>query len=352
VNSPERNTPDGVILKLDQAVKERHRLSVEFGISNGFSRPAQIFPTAADSAAPTRHVESRRVALDHVFTLSPNTVNTADFKVTRYVVHSGEEQDRLGYPDLLGLTGTSAPYFPVISIQPYVSMGRLNPANGNAANDFTWTDAISVRRGKHTLKLSGEYTAHQLNIYNPLYPSSLLRFGSGLTSLPGIVNTGHAFASFLLGQAEYGQASIVPSPSYFRQNDFTAAVTEHFEIRPNLVFSIGLTLARGSPRIEKFDRQSNIDLEAINPENGRKGALVAAGQNGVPRGFRPAMWYSTRPPASPGILSAMPKPSSARDTGGADSRRRCLCPSGVCRVSTPIQRTFRQMRNSSLRSCY
>ncbi len=285
VNLPERNTPDGMILKVDQAWRERHRFSVEFGLSNGFAAPAQIFPTVADPAAPVRHIQNRRGVVEHVFTLSPNTVNTASFTVTRDVLRSGEAEDRLGYPEKLGLKGASAPFFPIFSLSPYVSTGREYAANTSASNVFTWIDALSVRRGRHTVKFSAEYMAKQLNIINPRYPSGMLRFGAGLTSLPGIVNTGHAFASFLLGLSEYGQSSISPSPSYFRQNKLTGTVTEQFEIRKDLVLSITANIIRGGPRTEKYDRQSNIDLEAINPANGRKGAMVAAGRNGTPRGF-------------------------------------------------------------------
>ena len=289
VNSPETNTPDGTIVRLDQAWRERHRFSVELALSNGFSAPPRIFPTAADSGPPDKRFESRRVVFEHVFTRSPNTVNTASFKVTRDVVRSGEAEDLRGYADLIGLGGVSRPFFPVFSFAPYVSMGRPFPSNTNASNIYTWTDAISIRRGKHTLKLSGEYTARQLNVVNPQYPSGLLRFSSGLTSLPGVVNTGHAFASFLLGLADYAETSIVPSPSYFRRNDLLATVTEHFEIRKGLALNIGATLRRESPRVEKYDRQSTVDLEAINPANGRKGALVAASRNGAGRAFRPVI---------------------------------------------------------------
>jgi hypothetical protein len=118
----------------------------------------------------------------------------------------------------------------------------------------------------------------------------MFRFSSGLTGLPGVVNTGHAFASYLLGLAEYAETSIVPSPSYFRRHDFVFSGNEHFEIRKNLVLEIGATIRRESPRVEKFDRQSNIDFNAVNPANGRLGALVAAGRNGAPRGFRPVIW--------------------------------------------------------------
>lgn len=289
VNSPETNTPNGMIARLDQAFRDRHRFSLEFALSNGFSAPPRVFPTAADSAPPDKRFESRRVLFEHVFTLSPNAVNTADFKVTRDVARSGEVEDARGYAEQIGLNGVSRPFFPVFSIPPYVSMGRPFPSNASASNVYTWTDAISIRRGRHTLKLSGEYTARQLNVINPQYPAAVLKFSSGLTSLPGVVNTGHAFASFLLGLADYAEISIVPSPSYFRRSDLLATLTEHFEIRKNLVLNIGATLRRESPRVDKYDRQSTVDLEAINPANGRKGALVAAARNGRGRAFRPVI---------------------------------------------------------------
>lgn len=289
VNSPETNTPNGMIAKLDQAWRERHRFSLELALSNGFSGPPRVFETAADSGLPDKHFESRRVVFEHVFTRSPNTVHTADFKVTRDVVRSGEPQDARGYAERIGLGGVSRPFFPVFSFSPYVSMGRPFPSNTNAGNVYTWTDAISIRRGQHTLKFSAEYTARQLNVLNPQYPSGFLRFSSGLTSLPGIVNTGHAFASYLLGLADYAETSIVPSPSYFRRNDLLATASEHFEIRKNLVLNLGVTLRRESPRVEKYDRQTTVDLEAINPANGRKGALVAAARNGMGRAFRPVI---------------------------------------------------------------
>ncbi|MBI3667776.1 MAG: hypothetical protein HY236_16355, partial [Acidobacteria bacterium] len=62
--------------------------------------------------------------------------------------------------------------------------------------------------------------------------------------------------------------------------------------------SLGLNLSRVTPRVEKFDRQATIDLNAVNPANGRKGALVAASHNGQGRGFQPVF---TRADPSAGI---------------------------------------------------
>jgi hypothetical protein len=129
-----------------------------------------------------------------------------------------------------------------------------------------------------------------VNSYWPQYPAGMMRFGSGLTSLPGIVNTGHAFASFLLGMAEYGERSVVVSPSYFRRSMARLAVRDSYEIRKGLTVSVAASIERTTPRTEKFDRQSTIDLLTMNPANGRPGALVAASHD-FRRAFQPVrMW--------------------------------------------------------------
>jgi len=50
-----------------------------------------------------------------------------------------------------------------------------------------------------------------------------------------------------------------------------------------VTFGIGLQI--DSPRREKYDRQSTIDLTVSNPANGKPGALVFAGKNGESRTF-------------------------------------------------------------------
>jgi hypothetical protein len=63
-----------------------------------------------------------------------------------------------------------------------------------------------------------------------------------------------------------------------------------------------------TPRVEKYDRQSTIDLAAVNPANGRLGALVFAGRNGYGRALQPVavIWL-------PGIGFAW-SPTSKRAT--------------------------------------
>src|SRR6266404_73585 len=273
INSPEANTANGMIGKVDHAIGERQRVTSELAFSNGLLDAAHWFPTIANPGPSDHHFSTRRGSLEHVFTASAQTVNTASFEVTSETSRTGQGQAA----------------FPVYDFQPYLDMGRAYPMSTNAHNTYAWSDGLSTRWRKHSLRVSARYTSYQVNSFWPAYPDGLFRFSPGLTSLPGIVNTGRAFASFLLGLPEYAEQSFVTSPSYFRRSEAAVALRDHYELRKGLVLNIGVRVARHTPRVEKYDRQSTIDLDQVNPANGRLGALVAAGLNGETRGFRPAV---------------------------------------------------------------
>ena len=287
INSPETNVANGMIGKLDQSIRERHRVTFDVAYSNGFLGAAAWFPSAANPGGADRHFNARRGALEHVFTATSTTVNTASLEVNTETSDNGSAEDETDYSAALGLPGEGGPSFPVLSLSGYLGMGRSNPVSRSSRNTYSFSDALSTRSGKHNLRFSLAHNYYEVNTYWPQYPAGAYYFGAGLTSLPGVVNTGHGFASFLLGLSHYAERSVVPSPSYFRRHSTTLAARDRYELRKGLVVSLGLNLERSTPRVEKYDRQSTVDLHAANPANGRPGALVAARRDGRGRAFQP-----------------------------------------------------------------
>ncbi|HCC58178.1 MAG TPA: hypothetical protein DEQ47_13150 [Solibacterales bacterium] len=271
INSPETNIANGVIAKVDTPVKDSHRLSAEVDYSNGLLGAPRWFPTDANPGPADRNFQNRMGSLQDVWTISPRTINTATLQVRSNVSKAGAGQA----------------IFPRYVIAPYLGLGRAFPFSSVANNIYDWSDGISSRRGKHALRLSGRYTANQVNTFLPQFPEGLFRFSSGLTSLPGINDTGHGFASFMLGLSQYAERSVVADPSYFRRSSGTLGMADQYQAAKSLSIRFALATAVRTPRVEKYNRQSNIDLTRINPANGRPGALVAAGRDGVSRGFRP-----------------------------------------------------------------
>lgn len=286
IHSPEINTANGMIGKLEHTVRERHRLNLGLAFSNGFQGPAPWFPTAANPGPADRRFSNRRASLEHVLTLSPRSVNHLSFEAITDGSQTGAADQR-NFAAELGLEGILGLGFPNFRILPYLSLGRAYPLSKITRNNFEWNEAFSSRQGRHSWRFAGRYTHSQVNTFYPQYPAGTFRFGAGLTGLPGIVNTGHAFASFLLGLAEYSEVSLVSSPSYFRAGSSAIQVRHSWEPSSRFTLSWGLNLQVWTPRVEKYDRQSTVDLATVNPANGRAGALIAAARGGRPRAFQP-----------------------------------------------------------------
>ena len=273
INSPETNDANGVIAKLDAPVGSAQHLSLEIDFSNGLLGASRWFQTDANPGPADRNFQSRAGILQDVLTVSPGTVQTFTVQARSSVSKAGADQT----------------IFPRYSLGSYLGMGRGTPYSSAARNTYDFSWGVSARRSKHTLQVNAAYNLNQVNVYVPQYPAGYFRFTSGITSLPGIVNTGFGFASFLLGMADYAERSVVDDPSYFRQNTPRLSLSDQYQAVKNLTVTVGINMAVQNPRVEKYNRQSNIDLRAINPANGVPGALVGAAQSGATRGFRPAI---------------------------------------------------------------
>jgi hypothetical protein len=272
VNSPQIDDADGIIAKLDYPLRERHRFTFNSTVSSGYLSPSKYFPNQASPTSPEQHFSTLRTELDYVFTASTNTVNSATLAVSSDVVQSGG--------------GAQTP-FPTYALGNYVSMGTAYPNSRNARTTLELSDAWSTRKGKHSIHLTGTVVYYQVNSFNPAFPSGYFQFSPDITSLPGIIDTGDPFAGFLLGLSASAQQTITTSPSYFRDSYQGFTARDRYAAGKNLTLNAYLTFSRRTPRVEKYNRQSTIDPNLIDPSNALPGALAFAGHDGLSRGMRP-----------------------------------------------------------------
>ena len=283
INSAQTDDADGIIAKVDHPFRERHRVTSNTTVSSGFLSPSKYFPNDASPTSPDQHFSTLHSELDYVYTANSNTVNSASVALYSDVVESG------------GGLGAATP-FPIYALSTYgptgtalssyVSMGTAYPMSRNARTTLALSDAWSTKKGKHSLHLSGHANFYQVNSFNPTYPSGYFQFTPDITSLPGIINTGDPFAGFLLGLPSAAERTVTTAPSYFRQayQDFT--VHDQYAARKSLSITANLTFSRRTPRRERYNRQSTVDPNLINPSNGLPGALAFAGRDGISRGLR------------------------------------------------------------------
>jgi hypothetical protein len=258
--TPEVNSANGFILSVDHSFLKKNRLTVRINKSDGLNGNAAVFLTPANSFNPSQLQESRGLRIEHVFTASPTNVNTL-----RLDLSSNRNRNQ---PQGL-VDGKPLPRYQFDNV--YLPMGQNNPISRDAFNNYTLSNTFASRWRKHRLSLQIELTQQLITTYRPQSPEGRFDFTAGYTSLPGIINTGHPFASFLLGGAAQAAQSIV--------------------------MTIGANLETFTQRKEKYDRQSTVDLNVTNPANGRPGALVVVGTYGYGRTFLPA-WTRVEPSLS------------------------------------------------------
>lgn len=281
--TPEVNKANGFILSVDHSFLQKHRVTVRMSKSNGTQGNAPIFLTLANPANPPQATLTRALNIDHVFTASPTNVNTLRFSA---------DSNRYAAVAQLDESGKPFPRYNFANI--YQSMGQQNPTARTAFNNFQLSDTFATRWTSHRLSIGIEQTQHQVNVYQAAFPEGRFEFNAGLTSLPGIINTGHPFASFLLGLSSQAQQSVVTSPSYFKIDQTRVIFSDQWQPMPSLTITIGANLESFGQRVEKYNRQSTIAVDVINPENNRPGALVAANTYGYGRAFQPR-WTKVEP---------------------------------------------------------
>lgn len=262
VVSPETNRAEGMIFKVDHTVDARNRLSTSLSYTNGFAGASRLMPTIADSGPNDRKYQARRGSVEHVMTVSPKTVNTITVEASTDRSDASREGEVFPAYRFLGT---------------YLGMGRANPVQLTVNNTYSISEGYSTRLGAHSVRAFFRLTRYQVHAFLPQYPAGTFRFGPGMTSLPGINNTGSSFASYLLGAAEFAEASVVPSPSYWRRSIASWVLRDQWEVTKRLNVSWSVNMDLSTPRVEKFNRMSTVRLDVRNPANGRLGALVAGG---------------------------------------------------------------------------
>jgi hypothetical protein len=289
VFSPEKNVADGMLFKVDHTLAEQHRVTFQGSLTDSLALASRYFDTIADIGSNDRTFEARRGLLEWTWSRSASTVNVLTLDAQRDQSIGNRPGQETAFEEL-GMRGPLGGSFPIFRFGNYMGMGRVYPDTRSSHNYYFLTNSYATRYGKHRLRYSGQYRRYQVNSFQPNYPAGFFQFGPSLTSLPGINNTGLAWASFLLGLSESGRATVIEHPSYWRAHAIRFNGQDQYELRKNLIVTVALGVDLKTPRIEKYDRFSTVDLNAINPENGLPGALRFAGKDGTPRHLQDYRW--------------------------------------------------------------
>src|SRR4029078_373529 len=146
----------------------------------------------------------------------------------------------------------------------------------HTASDFSTgvteiADSLTWLKGRHTLKMGLDWRWERLNVVQPPWPTGSVVFSTVGSDLPGVANTGNAFASFLLGQVQTFAIDLQQTDiqerahiqEYFIQDDWK--VSDRLTLNPGLRYTLNFPSTEMNGQTAVFNLQTQ-ELEYAGKE--------------------------------------------------------------------------------------
>ncbi len=268
--------------RIDQNVSDKAKIwTTVTGRDNTRRTNPRRFPDPVDSNGSqfqqfTTHFI--RVGFDYIF--SPNVLNHAvvGFNRTNSQNHTAGALGKINYAQQLGLgNNLFSTNFPRIITSGFNDLSQ-NSAGDNVDNGIRFADAVSWQKGRNAFTFGFDYRYQQ---YSPLdfgVQAGEFTFNVNQTKAsdnsPYQNGTGIGFASLLLGTSDHADAVFRTHQPRWISNYWAGFVQDDLKISNKLTLNLGIRYDVDQPRKESHDLTSNFSLTAIDPRNGRPGALV------------------------------------------------------------------------------
>jgi len=282
-NVPVRSLDEGEFdVRLDHSFSSKDSAFARFsydqatnfvpGGSPGFAAPSAF----ASTQNITNHGRNAALSETHIF--SDRTINQISGGYNRIFNHILSFGDRTCTAAKIGIAGanldSSCPGAPPGLSQStsdciscgltttsifggYWSLGDRGfaPFQGGT-NVFTVSDSLDMIRGRHNIRVGGQFRAQQLNVLtNSFQDGFLLMFGG---------YTGDATADLLLGQigGALHDQTFQGATTGRRWKLFRPYVQDDFRVSNTLTLNLGLAWAIVTPITEAQNRQANFDFDS------------------------------------------------------------------------------------------
>lgn len=298
----ERTNQDQFDVRLDQHFSDRQQIFGRFSFLNEAATPITPLPDGSGNLTQgvlgVQKSRGYQVVGNYQFVLATRWLNELRAGYTRRSVNrrglllDAPPSQSLGLPGLPanGAFQTQLPTFTIAGLQQLGSAANTSSLfNTDVMQLF---DALSWQRGRHSFKFGGDFRLERLNVLQPPSPTGLFNFTAPFTNARGTTNTvgtqpgnattssllagqtGHALASFLLGQVsnfsvDLQQRTIRPRArvlEFFAQDDF--------KLSSRLTVNAGLRYTLNFPSTEVDNQGAVFNLQTQQ--------LEYLGQNGFP----------------------------------------------------------------------
>ena len=240
------------------------------------SVPVTAFPDgsgtipAGSVAVGPQDTHSWAFASNYQRTFSNNLLNEVRVGDTRRTVKRGAAEltttagAALSIPGI-PVNGQFANTLPTFAPNGYQQLGSPQ----NTASDFGTSvteiaDSLTWLKSSHTVKMGLDWRWERLNVIQPPWPTGSYVFSTVGSDLPGVPNTGNAFASFLLGQVQTFAIDIQQTDiqerahiqEYFIQDDWK--VSSRLTINPGLRYTLNFPSTEINGQTAVFNPQTRL----------------------------------------------------------------------------------------------
>ena len=302
-----RNSDNRWMGKIDQVISNNNRMSVR--VSEVPAQGVRYFNGGLIEAVPTDSNTGTNAVLSDTYTWGGNKVNEFRYGFNRSNNLRGET------PEQLGVNGYAMFGFPsyLTKGMPSVSYGEgsegigTDPGVHEVDNFFQVSDSVSWVKGKHNMKIGGDWNATQQNLTDIgnisgswSFSNSYTNIGNGNTgTLLGIPNatTGNGFATALLGYPS--GITIAPAivPYQYRWKYYAGFFQDDWKATPKLTVNIGMRYQIEVPRSEKHNMQGNFVDAPVTLSTGAQqlGYIQMDGRGGAPTTLWPTRYNNWEP---------------------------------------------------------
>jgi carboxypeptidase family protein len=299
--------------KVDHNFSDKHRLSTYYNHSYRFRNNSPGGRWGTPPGTPTgvyqnQYTPGRLVRIAEDWTISPTVLNHFAIGYNRFGNSNESVFVDQGWPEKIGLQNVDQTHFPLLTfggtpIQGSTigavsgGLGRLGSNNRGAGYNGSTIiqDDLTIIKGKHNFKTGVEVRKYYYNNRNKS-GSGDFNFQPIQTELPGFSSqTGHSFASFLLGAVNNTTRVINPTSFGYRVAQPGFYFMDDWKVNRKLTLNLGLRWEIVGGYNEVASRMSGMDLTKPNPgAGGRPGALVFVDDLGR-EGFQDTYWNMISP---------------------------------------------------------
>ena len=239
----------------------------------------QYIPSAIFDQGNDVKILGQQGVLGHTMVIGSNKVN--EFKFGMNYFNSQNTQQRASVRNVvgeLGLQGVSQdPLFwgiPVFQISGFTNVGECNDCpflNWNTT--FQWTDNFSWTKGKHSMKIGGEYRRLRYNQIGAVVPRGRFTWNGQYTGEP--------MADMLLGVMSGTEGQVGAPIANFRNNYMSLFFQDAWKVSSKLTLNIGMRWEYESPFMDKHDAIVNVDFKW---DNSVEPTFVRAGTGDLNQG--------------------------------------------------------------------